>query len=53
MIAISIRNLILDSLKINEVTILISARQVGKSTVLERVIINLKNTIYFNGAIVI
>jgi len=48
MIARKIKSKLLDSLKLKEITILIGARQIGKTTILKEIIKGLKNALYFN-----
>jgi predicted AAA+ superfamily ATPase len=48
MIARKLKDKILDSLKLKEITVLIGARQVGKTTLLKEIIGELKNVLYFN-----
>lgn len=48
MIARKIKKKIVDSLKLKEITILIGARQIGKTTILKEIIKELGNTLYFN-----
>ena len=48
MIARKIKSKLLDSLKLKEITILIGARQIGKTTILKDIIKGLKNALYFN-----
>ena len=48
MIARKLKYKILDSLKLKEITVLIGARQVGKTTLLKEIISELNNVLYFN-----
>ena len=48
MINRTIKQSIIDSFKLKEITVLIGARQVGKTTVLKEIISTLDNSIYFN-----
>jgi len=48
MINRTIKQYIIDSFKFKEITVLIGARQVGKTTVLKEIISNLDKSIYFN-----
>ncbi len=48
MIARKLKYKILDSLKLKEITVLIGARQVGKTTLLKEIIGELNNVLYFN-----
>lgn len=48
MIDRKIKDKIVESLKLKEITVLIGARQVGKTTVLKEIISKLNNVLYFN-----
>jgi len=48
MISRTLKYKILDSLKLKEITVLIGARQVGKTTLLKEIIGELDNVLYFN-----
>ena len=48
MIERDIKQKIIDTFNLKEITVLIGARQVGKTTVLKQIISGLKNSIYFN-----
>jgi len=48
MITRKLKYRILDSLKLKEITVLIGARQVGKTTLLKEIIGELSNVLYFN-----
>lgn len=48
MISRTLKYKILDSLKLKEITVLIGARQVGKTTLLKEIISELDNVLYFN-----
>ncbi len=48
MIDRKIKSKLLDSLKLKEITILIGARQIGKTTLLKEIIKGLENALYFN-----
>ena len=48
MISRNLKDKILESLKLKEITVLIGARQVGKTTLLKEIIGELDNVLYFN-----
>jgi predicted AAA+ superfamily ATPase len=48
MIKRNIKQEIINSLKLKEVTVLIGARQVGKTTILKEIISKIENSLYFN-----
>ena len=48
MISRNLKDRILESLKLKEITVLIGARQVGKTTLLKEIIGELDNVLYFN-----
>ncbi len=48
MIERKIENILLKSIEYKEITVLIGARQIGKTTILKQILKKLKNTLYFN-----
>ena len=48
MIERKIENTIIKSIEYKEITVLIGARQIGKTTILKQILKKLKNTLYFN-----